>query len=218
MGLMKSSKQRKELTAEKYLYCLVSEIHTVIAATVDDDGHPVTCAIDIMDSRKDGLYFLTARGKGFCQRLRKRPYIALTGLYGNDTMSSFSVSVKGSVEEKGRDVLETLLEKNSYMYGIYPTEESRKALVAFRIYCGVGEFFDLSSHPITRRTFSFGCDADTEEELHITDRCTGCGLCLSSCPQQCIDVSSIPFCIRNENCLLCGRCLEICPAEAVIRR
>lgn len=218
MGFAKSSKKRKELTAEGYLRCLASEIHTVIAATVDDDGLPVTCAIDIMDSGKDGLYFLTARGKEFCQRLRKRPYIALTGLYGSDTMSSFSVSVRGSVEEMGRDVLEDLLEKNSYMYDIYPTEESREVLVAFRIFCGTGEFFDLSSHPITRRTFSFGCDADTAEELYITDRCTGCGHCLASCPQQCIDGSSVPFCIGNENCLLCGRCLEACPEGAVMRR
>ena len=33
-----------------YLRYLEKEIHSVIAATVDDSGLPVTCAIDIMDS------------------------------------------------------------------------------------------------------------------------------------------------------------------------
>ena len=33
-----------------YLHYLEKEIHSVIAATVDDNGLPVTCAIDIMDS------------------------------------------------------------------------------------------------------------------------------------------------------------------------
>ena len=204
------------MEAEQYLSFLANQIHTVIAATSDSNGHPVTCAIDIMDSDADSLYFLTARGKSFYHRLKEQQFIALTGIKGNDTMSSVAISIRGHVEES--NVLERLLRKNQYMYEIYPSEESRKALCTFRIFDGTGEFFDLSSKPIVRRTFSFGCDADTEEELHITDRCTGCGLCLSSCPQQCIDVSSIPFCIRNENCLLCGRCLEICPAEAVIRR
>lgn len=40
-----------------YLHYLEKEIHSVIAATVDDNGLPVTCAIDIMDSDEKGLYF-----------------------------------------------------------------------------------------------------------------------------------------------------------------
>ena len=44
---------------------LEQEIHSVIMATVDENGLPVTCAIDIMDSDENGLYFLTAKGKGF---------------------------------------------------------------------------------------------------------------------------------------------------------
>ena len=38
-------------------------------ATVDENGLPVTCAIDMMDSDENGLYFLTAKGKGFYDRL-----------------------------------------------------------------------------------------------------------------------------------------------------
>ncbi len=51
-----------------YLSFLVNEIHTTVAATVDDEGLPVTTAIDMMDHDDDSLYFLTAKGKGFLRR------------------------------------------------------------------------------------------------------------------------------------------------------
>ncbi len=43
-----------------YFRILTNEIHSVITATVDENGLPVTCAIDIMDFDENGLYFLTA--------------------------------------------------------------------------------------------------------------------------------------------------------------
>ena len=43
-----------------YLSFIVEEIHTVIVATVDDEGLPVTAASDMMDYDESGLYFLTA--------------------------------------------------------------------------------------------------------------------------------------------------------------
>ena len=48
-----------------YLKYLVREIHSTVVATVDENGLPMTCAIDIMDYDENGLYFLTAKGKGF---------------------------------------------------------------------------------------------------------------------------------------------------------
>lgn len=213
----KSSEKKCE-PAEDFLSFLTNEIHTVVASTIDDAGLPVTCAIDMMDSDENSLYFLTARGKGFYHRLKKQKYIALTGIKGTGTMSSIAISVRGHVEEAGAIVLSHLLEKNPYMLEIYPTAESRKALYAFRIYDGSGEFFDLSKRPIVRKFFSFGrCSAESDV-MEISDSCTGCGLCLAACPQQCIDASSVPFRIRSENCLMCGGCMEICPQKAVSRR
>ena len=58
--------------AESYLRYIVNEIHTTIVATVDDEGLPVTAAIDMMDADENSLYFLTARGKSFFDRLKKR--------------------------------------------------------------------------------------------------------------------------------------------------
>ena len=67
-----------------YLSYIVREIHTTIVATVDDEGLPVTAAIDMMDSDENSLYFLTARGKRFYDRLIKRGKVSvieyLTGL------------------------------------------------------------------------------------------------------------------------------------------
>jgi len=78
-----------------YLRYLEQEIHSVVMATVDHTGLPVTCAVDIMDSDEKGLYFLTAKGKGFYDRLKKNGYVALTGMKGNDTLSCVAVSVRG---------------------------------------------------------------------------------------------------------------------------
>lgn len=94
-----------------YLNFLEKEIHSVIIATVDDKGLPVTCAIDIMDSDEKGLYFLTAKGKSFYNRLKKSGYAALTGMKGSDTLSCIAVSVRGKVQEIGNTPLQKLFEK-----------------------------------------------------------------------------------------------------------
>ena len=204
--------------AEKYFRFLVEEIHTTIVATVDDDGLPVTAAIDMMDCDENGLYFLTAKGKGFYDRLKKQGYIALTGIKGEITMTSVAVSVRGKVREIGYDLIPKLFDKNPYMKEIYPTEESRKALTAFQIYEGGGEWFDLSKKPIERASFTFGEAERKEEGYFITDACIGCETCGTVCPQNCIDFSNTPAVIEQDHCLRCGNCAEVCPAGAVEKR
>ena len=203
---------------EKYFRYLVEEIHTTIVATVDDEGLPVTAAIDMLDYDKKGLYFLTAKGKSFYDRLVKREFLALTAIKGEDTMSSVAVSVRGKVREIGYDRIPELFEKNPYMHDIYPTEESMQALTVFQIYEGTGEWFDLSKKPIERASFTFGGSQKKEEGYFITDACIGCGSCAAVCPQQCIDTSEIPHVIRQENCLHCGNCMTACPVGAVEKR
>ncbi len=99
------------MNTTKILKFLEKEIHSVIMATVDDSGLPVTCAIDIMDSDENGLYFLTAKGKNFYGRLKKNRCIALTGIKGNDTLSCVAVSARGKVQEIGNAFLQRLFEK-----------------------------------------------------------------------------------------------------------
>ena len=206
------------MTTKDYLEYIVREIHTTIVATVDDEGLPVTAAIDMMDCDENGLYFLTAKGKSFYDRLVKREFLALTAIKGEDTLSSVAVSVRGKVRELGFDRISELFGKNPYMYEIYPTEESMRALTVFQIYEGTGEWFDLSKKPIERASFIFGGSQKKEEGYFITDACIGCGSCAAVCPQQCIDTSDIPHVIRQENCLHCGNCMTACPVGAVEKR
>lgn len=202
----------------KYLRYLADKIHTTIFATLDHHGKPVTCAIDIMDFDENGLYFLTAKGKSFYQRLKSNCLISLTGIKGKDTLSCKSITIQGEVKEIGSSRLKELFLKNPYMYKIYPTEESRKALTVFCIYKGQGEFFDLSRQPVFREQFSFGDDLIDKRGFYILDKCTNCNKCLQVCPQNCIVLENSQLTIQQEHCLHCGNCYEVCPARAIEKR
>lgn len=207
--------------AERFFRYLVDEIYTTIMATVDSEGLPVTAAIDMMDTDGESLYFLTARGKSLYARLMAKPFISLTALKGETTMTSKALTVRGKVKELGYELIPALFEKNQYMYSIYPTEESMKALTVFQIYEGSGEWFDLSKKPVERASFAFGDNADNDESKEgyfITDKCAGCGSCVSVCPQRCILSDSIPYKIEQQHCLHCGNCMEACPAGAIEKR
>lgn len=206
------------MQARNYLKYIVEEIHSTVFATVDSAGRPVTCAIDIMDYDESGLYFLTAKGKNFYDRLKANENIAFTAMKGEGTLSCIAVSVQGKVKELGPDGLSTLFEKNPYMEKIYPDVRSRSALTVFQIYEGIGEWFDLSKLPIERANFSFGGVETKENGYFVTDKCIGCKLCYSKCPQKCIDITQKPVVIQQEHCLHCGNCFEICPARAIERR
>ena len=194
------------------------DIHSTVIATVDNNNLPVTCVIDVMDYDSNGLYFLTAKGKNFYERLKRQGYLALTGMKGDDTMHSISVSVRGNVREIGTQRLEMLFQKNPYMNEIYPDEKSQSALTVFQIFKGTGELFDLSKKPIERQSFVFGGAIDEANGYYVTDKCTGCGKCLTVCPQKCIDITIQPVRINQTNCLHCGNCASICPFNAIEKR
>lgn len=204
------------MTTADFLTCFVTEMHTTVIATVDDRGLPVTCAIDMMDSDENSLYFLTAKGKALYDRLKKREYVALTGLKGGNTMSCAAISIHGKVREIGGNRLARLFEKNPYMNEIYPTVSSRGILSVFQIYEGTGEWFDLSKKPIERLSFSFGNDVKVTQGYFITDKCIACKTCKTVCPQNCIDFTAAPAVIRQENCLHCGNCAAVCRQNAVV--
>ena len=206
------------MTAKDYLEYIVQQIHSTVVATVDEDGLPVTCVIDMMYADENGLYFLTAKGKSFYKRLKDKGFIALSGKKGDDTMSCVAVSVRGRVKEIGSDMLSVLFEKNPYMYEIYPAEDSRNALAVFQLYEGSGEWFDLSKKPIERDSFSFGGAENKTSGYFVNETCIGCGACLNDCPQSCIDLNDGKAVIKQQNCLHCGNCAAVCPVGAVIVR
>ena len=103
------------MQARDYLKYIAEEIHSTVFATVDSQGRPVTCAIDMMDFDEDGLYFLTAKGKNFYDRLKANENMAFTAMKGEDTLSRAAVSVRGKAKEIGPDKLPDLFRKNPYM-------------------------------------------------------------------------------------------------------
>ena len=216
------------MTAKDYLQILRNEIHSTVVATVDGEGRPVTRVIDIMLVDDATLYFLTARGKAFYDQLTAQKYIALSGMTGGEEMSAEeaslhkkAISIRGQVESIGREKLDEIFAKNPYMASIYPDPKTRAALEVFRMTAGTGEFFDLSTSPITRAEFTVGTgmDAATAQKSGyiITEDCIGCGVCVDVCPQKCIDTSGRPLVIRQEHCLHCGNSYRECPADAVIK-
>lgn len=206
------------METKDYLKYIVEEIHSAVFATVDEENKPVTCAIDMMDYDENSLYFLTAKGKNFYDRLKANPYISFTAMKGKDTLSSVAISLQGKAKEIGAEKIPVLFEENPYMKKIYPTKESRLALTVFQIYEGVGEWFDLSKSPIERASFRLGQASIKETGYFVTDKCIGCKLCYSKCPQKCIDITRKPVIIDQSHCLHCGNCFEICPAHAIERR
>ena len=134
---------------------IVDDIHTTVVATVDDDGLPVTSVIDMMDYDEEGLYFLTNAGKPFYDRLAKRGYLSLSATDGKPTMECTAVTVEGRVREVGTDKLAELLEKNPYMYELYPTEERRATLRAFQIHDGSGNLYEMALKPPRQTFFKF---------------------------------------------------------------
>lgn len=205
------------MTTNKYFKILSEEIHSVVVANVDKNGLPSTRVIDLMLYDDKGLYFLTAKGKIFHEQLMSKGYISLSGMTsGKGTMAKKALSIAGSVRNIGTEKLNEIFEKNTYMQTIYPTEKSRSALEVFCLYKGQGEYFDLTTKPITRESFTFGGQELQQFGYFITDHCKACGTCLEKCPQQCITIGK-PYQINQDHCLHCGNCFDVCPEDAIIK-
>ncbi len=196
-----------------YLKMLVEEMHSTIAATIGNDGHPQTRAIDMMLWDEEGVYFLTAKGKAFYDQLTRQKFIALSA-----TKDKKAISLRGKVENIGSEKLDEIFEKNTYMQKIYP-DNTREALEVFRLYEAEGEYFDITdpSH-VTRDSIVIGQPEAVISGYFVGDKCIGCKLCYSVCPQKCIDISRKPVVIDQNRCLHCGRCAEICPKQTIVKR
>lgn len=193
-----------------YLDWLVDKIHSSTIATIGADGHPQTRVIDMMLHDGEYVYFLTAKGKDFYSQLMEQKYVAVSA-----TKDKVAISIRGIIENIGKDNLDLIFEKNPYMKDIYP-RDTREVLEVFRIIRGQGEFFDLRnpSH-IVRDYFVIGEEKQQKSGYYVGDECIRCKLCYSICPQKCIDISKKPVEIIQNNCLHCGRCAEICPKQNI---
>ena len=51
--------------------------------------------------------------------------------------------------------------------------------------------------------------------LTIDDRCTACGLCLSTCPENALRPAPRRPALVATRCTSCLACIEICPVDAI---
>lgn len=193
---------------------MLREIKSVSIATADELGRPRVRIIDIMLAEENAVYFCTARGKDFYRELMDRKQAAIVGMHQNTRMIRLSGSVISLSEQK--KWIDRIFIANPIMNDVYPGA-SRYILEPFSIRDGELEFFDLSSSPITRESFSLGNAAISRKGFEITDTCAGCGICLEQCPQKCITEDAV-YTIQQKHCLHCGLCYEACPVKAVKRR
>ncbi len=187
----------------------ILKIHSVSVATIDSNGKPTIRIIDMMYLKDNCLYFLTARGKNFYQEITKNNYIGLSCQKNNK-----SYVLKGYVEKVEHKYLDILFEHNKYMWGTYP-RNTRQVLEVFKIYKWSGEYFDVTSKPITRLSFSNNMQELKKGTFLVDSKCVNCKKCITVCPQKCIDYSSGKAYIKNKHCLRCGACKEICPVNAI---
>ena len=184
-----------------YIKLLVEDIHSVTMATINSEGKPITRIIDLMLYDKEGIYFLTARGKSFYQELMNQEYISLTGLKGK-----VSFSLSGKVKNIDSNKLDEIFLKNTYMQSIYPGD-TRKALDVFCLYEASGEYFDISdpAHikraPITINSKEHGAFY-TITEIINTSQCLHCGACLEICPVQAIVFKVVKKRRKEDVCLM----------------
>lgn len=51
--------------------------------------------------------------------------------------------------------------------------------------------------------------------IHVNEQeCSGCGLCVDSCPNQAIVLNELAV-VDREKCTGCGSCVDECPNEAL---
>ncbi len=134
-----------------------------------------------------------------------------------ETLDSQSLSI-AILENPYASALDEIFEKNPYMQSIYPGD-TRSALEVFRLYEAAGEFFDIRDPAhIVRDSITIGKAAREAPGYYVGKGCTGCGTCISVCPQKCIDLSGAAAVIDQRHCLHCGRCAEVCPRQAIEKR
>lgn len=182
-------------------------------ATVDKAGNPQIRCISAIHYEEDSFYFLTARGKNFCQELLDNKQVQILAYTRYKEMIRVSAKAIPVEEQKQEHYLNTIFKEQPYLANVYPGD-TRKILTIFEVKDATIEYFNLGVNPIFRETYPIGDSAVTPKGYEITSDCIGCGNCIAHCPQRCIE-SGTPYQIQQEHCLHCGMCAEVCPVQAI---
>ena len=163
------------METKDYLNYVVHEIHRTIVATVDDEGLPVTAAIDMMDCDNNSLYFLTAKGKGFYDRIPelfdKNPY--MHQIYPTEE-SMKALTVFQIYEGSGEwfDLSRKPIERASFTFG--GAEKKTEGYFITDSCIGCGSCVAVCPQDCIRQD-SIPFRIEQEHCLH-------CGNCMTACP------------------------------------
>ena len=102
---------------------LAKEIHSTVFATVDKNGFPHTCVIDLMLCDDSSIYF-SHQEKNFYTRLLNQEYVSLSGMKGMIPCRLVVVSVAGKIRELGGRLVGKVFETKS----LYGTDLSQRNL------------------------------------------------------------------------------------------
>lgn len=78
----------------EYLRALGKAPHFAVAAAVDEDGLPISAAVQILDWDEQGIHFLCSKDSGLYDRLLRQAYMSLTAANSAD---SPCISLRGKV-------------------------------------------------------------------------------------------------------------------------
>ena len=186
-------------------------------ATVDEFGNPQIRNISAIHYEPEAMYFFTAKGKAFCKELLTDGRVQVLGYTKYKEMIRLSARAKPVKEDEQEQWINTIFDEQPYLYNVYPGDTRKLAGIVFQITDAEIEYFNLGVKPIFRESYTIGNGRISFRGYEITEFCIGCGRCLKSCPQRCIE-SGNPYCIKQEHCLHCGNCYEVCPANAIEKR
>lgn len=207
------------------MFAVMQEVEDYSFATVDEEGSPRVRIISALHYEPDAIYFYTARGKNFAHELENNGKLEILA-YNPKRNHYVRLSCKAEVvpEDEQRKWIDKQFEEQSYLFNVYPGD-SNDIGIMFVIRSGEFEYFDLSTHPITRETVSWSGAPVHAKGFRIGEDCIGCGTCYEVCPQHDVFESGdredlgadTPYVIDPEHCLHCGRCYENCPVQAIER-
>ena len=186
-------------------------------ATVNEFGNPQIRNISAIHYEPEAMYFFTAKGKAFCKELLRDGRVQVLGYTKYKEMIRLSARAKPVKEDEQEHWINTIFDEQPYLYNVYPGDTRKLAGIVFQITDAEIEYFNLGVKPIFRESYTIGNGRISFRGYAITESCIGCGRCLKSCPQRCIE-SGNPYCIQQEHCLHCGNCYEVCPANAIEKR